>query len=52
MAEILIGPHKGQIGRVVKAEFDAGARYGWYTLDMPDGTKLMYAGEEIRLFAK
>lgn len=46
---ILKYKYAGQKAVVTKIEMDAGAANGWYTVELPDGTTLMYAGEEIRL---
>lgn len=44
---ILIGKYKHRRAKIIKIEFNAGARNGWYTVSC-EGTQLLYAGEEIR----
>ena len=45
---ILIGPYKGKKAKVLEVAMNAGARNGRWTVELADGTKLMYTGEEVR----
>jgi hypothetical protein len=45
--KILIGPHKDKIATVLVIERGAGAKNGWWTVVLDDGTELLFAGEEI-----
>ena len=46
--QILIGPHKGRIARVISIEVDSGARNGWVTVNFDNKDHAMYAGEELK----
>lgn len=43
---VVIGPWVDRVGKVIKAEMNAGARLGWYTVLIEDKL-LMFAGEEL-----
>lgn len=45
--EILIGPHKGQVGVLVGEPDFSGCKTGWHTLSV-NGTLLLYTGEELK----
>lgn len=45
---ILIGPYSGRHAIVKSIELNAGARNGWFTVMLPSGKELLYAGEELR----
>ena len=43
------GVFEGEPVKILKIEFGAGAKNGWYTCLAENGDKLLYAGEEIRM---
>ncbi len=44
-----IGPHRGRLCTVIRAEMEKGAYNGWFTVVNPEGATLMFAGEELTL---
>ena len=47
--EIIVGPHAGTIAIVRKIEMMNNMQ-GWITVELPDGSQAMYAGEELRRY--
>lgn len=45
--KILVGPHKGESGKVLDIEFGTGAINGWFMIELENGMSVLFAGEEI-----